>query len=40
MIWELRKMLGESLKINVEYVNDIPPEPNGKYKMVVQNVYQ
>jgi phenylacetate-CoA ligase len=40
MIWELRKMLGESLKIEVEYVNDIPPEPNGKYKMVVQNVYQ
>ncbi len=40
MIWELRKMLGESLKIEVEYVTDIPPEPNGKYKMVVQNVYQ
>jgi phenylacetate-CoA ligase len=40
MIWELKKMLGESLKIKVEYVNDIPPESNGKYKMVVQNVYQ
>lgn len=40
MIWELRKMLGESLKIDVEYVSDIPPELNGKYKMVVQNVYQ
>ena len=37
MIWELRKMLGESLKISVEYVDDIPPEANGKYKMVVQN---
>jgi phenylacetate-CoA ligase len=40
MIWELRKMLGESLKIQVEYVDEIPPEANGKYKMVVQNVYQ
>jgi phenylacetate-CoA ligase len=40
MIWELKKMLGESLKITTEYVEDIPPEPNGKYKMVVQNYYQ
>lgn len=40
MIWELRKMLGESLKITTEYVEDIPPEANGKYKMVVQNYYQ
>jgi phenylacetate-CoA ligase len=40
MTWELRKMLGESLKIKVEYVDDIPPEANGKYKMVVQNFYQ
>jgi phenylacetate-CoA ligase len=40
MTWELRKMLGESLKIKVEYVNEIPPEHNGKYKMVVQNFYR
>lgn len=39
MVWELRKMLGESLHIDVEYVDDIPPESNGKYKMVVQNYY-
>ena len=39
MIWELRKMLGESLKITVDYVDDIPPEANGKYKIVVQNFY-
>lgn len=40
MVWELRQMLGESLNIDVEYVDEIPPEPNGKYKMVVQNYYQ
>ena len=40
MIWELRKMLGESLRITVDYVDDIPPGANGKYKMVVQNYYQ
>ncbi len=40
MIWELRKMLGESLKITIDYVDDIPPEANGKYKMVVQNYYR
>ncbi|SFR58605.1 phenylacetate-CoA ligase [Marinobacter daqiaonensis] len=40
MIWELKKMLGESLKITTEFVDDIPPEANGKYKMVVQNYYR
>jgi phenylacetate-CoA ligase len=40
MVWELRKMLGEKLVINVEYVTDIPPSENGKYKMVVQNYYK
>ena len=39
MVWELKKMLGESLSISVVYVPDISPERNGKYKMVVQNYY-
>jgi len=39
MVWELKKMLGESLSISVDYVAEIPPERNGKYKMVVQNYY-
>ncbi|MBK1885947.1 phenylacetate--CoA ligase family protein [Marinobacter sp. DY40_1A1] len=37
MLWQLRGMLGEGLEISVEYVNEIPPEKNGKYRMVVQN---
>ncbi len=40
MIWELRKMLGNKLKISVEYVDEIPPSSNGKYKMVVQNYFK
>ncbi|OHY82210.1 phenylacetate--CoA ligase family protein [Marinobacter sp. AC-23] len=39
MVWELKKMLGDSLCISVDYVDEIPPEHNGKYKMVVQNYY-
>lgn len=39
MVWELKKMLGESLSISVDYVTEIPPEKNGKYKMVVQSYY-
>lgn len=39
MVWELRKMLGDKLTIDVEYVKDIPPSENGKYQMVVQNYY-
>jgi phenylacetate-CoA ligase len=40
MVWELRKMLGDKLTIDVEYVKDIPPSENGKYQMVVQNYYK
>jgi phenylacetate-CoA ligase len=40
MIWELKKMLGEKFQIDVILVNDIPPEKNGKYKMVIQNLYK
>ncbi|WP_404362251.1 hypothetical protein [Marinobacter sp.] len=40
MIWELKKMLGQSLKISIDYVTEIPPEHNGKYCMVVQNYYK
>jgi phenylacetate-CoA ligase len=40
MVWELRKMLGDKLTIDVEYVKDIPPSANGKYQMVVQNYYK
>jgi phenylacetate-CoA ligase len=39
MIWELHKMLGDSLQIIVDYVPEIPPEHNGKYQMVIQNYY-
>lgn len=39
MVWELKKMLGESLHISVKYASEIPPEPNGKYRMVVQNYH-
>lgn len=39
MVWELKKMLGDTLQISVEYVAEIPPEHNGKYKMVIQNYY-
>ena len=40
MIWELKKMLGDKLEIDVEYVSDIAPSANGKYQMVVQNYYK
>ena len=39
VLWELRKMLGTSIGIDFEYVDDIPPGKNGKYQMVVQNFY-
>ena len=39
MLWELRKMLGDSIAIEVQHVDDIPPGKNGKYQMVVQNYY-
>lgn len=40
MRWELQKMLGNNLTIEVQYVDEIPPSPNGKYQMVVQNYYK
>ncbi len=40
MKWELRKMLGEHMEIEVEKVEDIPPGKNGKYQMVLQNCYR
>lgn len=39
MLWELRKMLGNKIDIEVRHVADIPPGKNGKYQMVVQNHY-
>jgi phenylacetate-CoA ligase len=40
MEWELRKMLGQELEIDVELVDDIPSSDNGKYQMVIQNYYK
>ena len=40
MVWELKKMLGDSMNIVVELVDDIQPGKNGKYQMVVQNCYK
>lgn len=40
MVWEIKKMLGSDLKVDVSLVDDIPPGPNGKYQMVVQNYYE
>ena len=39
MCWELKKMLGENMNIDVEKVEHIPPAHNGKYQLVVQNYY-
>ena len=39
MIWELKKMLGNELSIDIELVDNIPPSKNGKYQMLVQNYY-
>lgn len=40
MLWELRKMLGDKISIDVQYVDEIPPGKNGKYQMVVQNCFK
>lgn len=40
VLWELRKMLGDSIDIEFFYKDDIPPLPNGKYQMVIQNYYK
>lgn len=40
MLWELRKMLGDTITIDVQYVEEIPPGKNGKYQMVVQNCFK
>ncbi|EMP55567.1 coenzyme F390 synthetase [Marinobacter santoriniensis NKSG1] len=40
VLWELRKMLGDSIDIVFFYKDDIPPLPNGKYQMVIQNYYK
>lgn len=34
-IKELKKFLGQSMKIEVQYVDDIPVEKNGKYKAII-----
>ena len=40
MRWELQKMLGTNMQIDIEKVDHIPPAHNGKYQMVVQNYYK
>jgi phenylacetate-CoA ligase len=40
MRWELQKMLGDTMQIEVELVDHIPAGHNGKYQMVVQNYYK
>ncbi|PHR27537.1 MAG: hypothetical protein COA36_08885 [Desulfotalea sp.] len=40
MLWELRKMLGETLAIEIQKVDNIPPTANGKYQMIIQNYYK
>ena len=35
---ELRDRFGEAIKLNLEYVDDIPREKSGKYRMIKNNV--
>ncbi len=40
LIRNVRKYLGDVIAINVEYVDMIPREPNGKFRQVVSNVFK
>ena len=37
---DLRRYLGDRIRIDIEYVPEIPREPNGKFRQIVSRVFQ
>ncbi len=37
---DMRTLLGEQIRIDIEYVEDIPREPNGKFRHIISEVFQ
>ena len=39
LLTDMRKYLGDQIEIDVEYVPEIPREPNGKFRQIVSHVF-
>lgn len=39
LMTDLRRYLGDKIRIDVDYVNEIPREPNGKFRQIISTVF-